>query len=79
MKHFLFFGIYGEALGQLYEVRQHIANWNASAYLLEDYRSNYFGAVFRSKYYTDDDNLAISFTNFFNDLGSGKVKYENCK
>ena len=80
MKHFLYFGSYqgiGEALGHLYEVRQAQAGWR-SAYLLEDYRSNYFGTVFRSKYYTSDDNLAPSFTNFFNDLGSGKIKYKNC-
>jgi RHS repeat-associated protein len=81
MKHFLYFGSYqafGELLGSLYEVRQASASWTTSAYLLEDYRSNYFGTVFRSKYYTGDEGLVTSFTNFFNDLGSGKIKYQNC-
>jgi hypothetical protein len=80
MKHFLYFGSYGylgNVLGHLYEVRQSKPGWGA--YLHEDYKSNYYGTVFRDRYYTDDNNLQVAFNNFFNDLGAKKISYWTCK
>jgi hypothetical protein len=47
-----------------------------SSRLIEDYSSNYYGYIFRSFYRGWIGNPTSEFSNFFNDLTSGKISYK---
>ena len=77
MRHFLEsaripFGL-GEGLGALVEVDQARRGF-PSAWEREDYKSNFFGAVFRNNYYDPDEEISDQFQEFFTDLENGELK-----
>ena len=82
MRHFLEAartGFFGEWLGAGVEVQQGILDVRRpggfpSAWENEDYKSNFFGVVFRNNYYDPDGDISEQFDEFFTDLKNDELK-----